>query len=514
MASLAQVAGQYLFLLVSANEASTTVHGHTSVSIWQHFFAIGHNASSGWVLLLGILWIVAMTYICYRGIEISARFQKVLLSIELVMLVTMSVVALVKVGTGHAPAGHLTPALAWLNPFHIPKFSSFVTGFVYMLFIYWGWDTAVAVNEETANARKTPGQAAVISTMLLLATYALVIFAAQSFAGVGSTGIGLSNSSNQFDDLSVLGSAVFGTSGFGTFLGRMLVLMVLSSAAASTQTTILPTARTTLSMAVYRSIPKAFARVHRRYLTPTVSTLAMGAISIVLYAWWNYQSPNVYVILDAFTGLGAWIAFYYGLTGFACVWYYRKTLRHNARNLWMRGILPLAGALILFAIMIYSIINDWHLPTGYTQWRMPFWPHWDMAGPFVIAVGSGLVGLVAFVLCWIFLPDFFKGRTLNKNTPTLLNEDGMIVGPVDLATAAPPSRPLTCRRLLRRCRTGRPPRGVLCKGGRFAGFVPISVTEPAKRLRLPHRHPHPARSFGRHSGTYSIERVLRRDILG
>ena len=45
---------------------------------------------------------------------------------------------------------------------------------------------------------------------------------------------------------------------------HLLLLMVLSSAAASTQTTILPTARTTLSMSVYKAIPKAFAKIHRR----------------------------------------------------------------------------------------------------------------------------------------------------------------------------------------------------------------------------------------------------------
>ncbi len=67
MASLAQVAGQYGFLLFNAK-------------------GIGENPTSGWVLLVGVLWIVVMTYICYRGIEVSANFQKVLLGIELVML--------------------------------------------------------------------------------------------------------------------------------------------------------------------------------------------------------------------------------------------------------------------------------------------------------------------------------------------------------------------------------------------------------------------------------------------
>ncbi len=60
------------------------------------------------------------------------------------MLLVFSVVALVRVGTGHAPAGHLSPGWSWFNPFHIGSFQAFVGGLVLlMLFIYWGWDTAV-----------------------------------------------------------------------------------------------------------------------------------------------------------------------------------------------------------------------------------------------------------------------------------------------------------------------------------------------------------------------------------
>ena len=66
-----------------------------------------------------------------------------------------------------------------------------MVGFTLMLFIYWGWDTAVSVNEETKDRDKIPGRAAVTSTLILLATYALVIVSTQSYAGIGSTGIGL-----------------------------------------------------------------------------------------------------------------------------------------------------------------------------------------------------------------------------------------------------------------------------------------------------------------------------------
>src|SRR6202042_3364707 len=59
MASLAQVASQYVFLLFGAK-------------------GIGSDATSGWVLLGGVIWIILMTAICYVGIEVSANFQKIL----------------------------------------------------------------------------------------------------------------------------------------------------------------------------------------------------------------------------------------------------------------------------------------------------------------------------------------------------------------------------------------------------------------------------------------------------
>jgi amino acid transporter len=383
---------------------------------------IGSDASSGWVLLVGILWIVAMTAICYVGIEVSANFQKALLGIELTMLMVLSVVALVKVGNGSAPLGHLTPSWNWFNPFDVPSARSFINGILLMLFIYWGWDTTVSVNEETADPATVPGRAAVLSTVVLLVTYVIVILAAQSYAGVGTTGIGLGNPANEGDVLSVLGHSVFGTSGFGSVLSHLLLLMVLSSAAASTQTTILPTARTTLAMGVYKAIPSKFAYIHRRFLTPTFSTVVMGLVSALLYIGLNYISAGS-VIADAVSALGVMIAFYYGLTGFSCAWYYRKTLRESSRNLWVRGILPILGGVILYGALGYNLYFYWGPGNSFTSWHLAFWPHWDIGGVFVIDIIALLVGVVLMVSYAAVRPAYFRGEVLNRDTPTLVPED-------------------------------------------------------------------------------------------
>jgi len=409
MASLAQIAGQYGFLLFNAD-------------------GIGSDPTSGWVLLVGILWIVAMAYICYIGIEISALSQKILLTIEVTMLMVFSAVALIKVATGNAPGGHLTPQWSWFNPFHVGSFSIFIAGILLMLFIYWGWDTAVAVNEETKDRRRTPGRAAVIATFVLLAIYAIVTLAAQSFAGIGDKGIGLGNTDNQSDVLSVLGKAVFGSSWVGSTFTHLLILMVLTSAAASTQTTILPTARTTLSMAAYKALPQRFAEVHPRYLTPAFSTWAMAAASAVLYVALNFLSGGN-VIADSVTALGLMIAFYYGLTGFACTWYFRKTLTHSARDLWMQGILPSLGGVILFFAMGWSFWLDWKTTgddyNSYTTWLMPFSPHWRIGGVFLIGALTLLVGVVLMFVWRAKAPAFFRGQTLQSGV--VVDETGQFI---------------------------------------------------------------------------------------
>src|SRR5215468_4157050 len=407
MASLAQVASQYGFLLFGAT-------------------GIGSNPTSGWVLIGGIIWIILMTTICYIGIEVSANFQKILLAIELTMLFVLSITALVKVGTGNAPPGHLTPSISWLNPFHISSFSAFASGIILKVFIYWGWDTAVAVNEETKDKTRTPGLAAIFSTIILLVTYALVIFSMQAFAGVKTTGNGLGNLDNAGDVLSVQGKEIFGSTGFGPTFYHLLLLMVLSSAAASTQTTILPTARTTLSMAAYKALPKSFAKVHPRFMTPTVSTIVMGAVSIVLYTGLNYTSNGIGVIGDAVIAIGLYIAFYYGLTGFACAWYYRKNLTSSTRNLFMQGILPVAGGLILYFLGGWSVWLDFDVATqnDYTMWTVPGL-HWQIGGAFVIAVVAALAGLAFYLFCRFVRPGapFFKGQTLTRSTPTLVPDE-------------------------------------------------------------------------------------------
>ena len=119
-----------------------------------------------------------------------------------------------------------------------------------------------------------------------------------------------------------------------------MIIAVLTSASASTQTTILPTARTTLSMARWEAIPSAFGRVHPRFLTPSFSTLLMGGLSIIWTVALLAFNPNQDVLGDTISALGFAVCFYYGFTGLACAFYFRRDLFKSARNFFLAGLLP------------------------------------------------------------------------------------------------------------------------------------------------------------------------------
>ncbi len=404
MASYAQIAGQYVFLFLGLT-------------------AIGQDATSPWVLATGILFLVVLTYMCYRGIQVSARTQVVLVTIEVVMLVVLSVVALIRVGLGTAPAGHLAVSWAWFDPFHLHTVSAFIAGMLLMVFVYWGWDTTVSVNEETKDARRIPGNAGVISTLILLVVYVLTTTSVQAFAGVGTSGIGLSNPNHEGDVLSVLGTAVFGGSVIGTVFTRLLILMVLSSAVGTTQTTILPNARTTVSMAFHKALPAIFGRIHPRYLTPTFSTISFSAVSIVMYVILNYVSGGD-IIGDAVTGCTFFVAVYLGITGFACTWFYRRVLLRSAKDFLLRGLMPLLSGVMLFGLLGWSVYFYCNPNNSDTTWLMPFAPHWRIGGVLSIGIVTALAGLAWMLTERKLRPGFFRG---DMESQVALTEDGEVI---------------------------------------------------------------------------------------
>jgi amino acid transporter len=387
LANLAQIGGKYFWLLLNPE-----------------------LAENGFVVTAtGVVFIAVMTWISYRGTEIGEKLQNVLLGIQYLALTVFVVAAVVAVATGTAPEGATAPQLDWFNPFAFTSTSGFVEAILLALFIYWGWDTCLALNEETKDPERIPGRAAILSTVILLVTYVGVTVAAMAYAGLGTSGVGLGNETNAEDVFFALKDVLFGPWAW------LLVIAVMVSAVSSTQTTILPTARGTLAMAAYKALPNRFAAVHPRYKTPAFSTFVMGVVATVFYVDMTIVSEDF--LSDTILSLGLAIAFYYAITGFACVWYFRRELFATAHNLVFKLVFPLAGALMLTAAFVFSAIDMFDPDYGYTV-------IWGIGGVFVVGVGSLALGVVLMVL-WFAFPGskpFSQGESLNRETPILVPE--------------------------------------------------------------------------------------------
>jgi len=367
MTALARVGAGYLLTLLGLN------------SLADNDFAVIGTA----VLILAVV-----TAIAYRGLQIAAEVQYVLLGLQLVALFGFGFAAFARDGAE-------TPSLSWLNPLAFQGFGPFAEAVLLCLFIYWGWDALITVNEETKDKDKTPGRAAVISTVLLLATYLFTAFAAISFAGTGTDGVGLGNADNAADVLATLGPPVL-----GTVLAKVVEFAICVSAISALLTCAISSPRTTLSMGAHGALPKAFTRIHPKFQTPAFGTVFFGAAAAVVLTVLATVSANF--LGDAILSVGLLIAFYYGVTGLACVWYFRRQLTTSVRDLFLKGILPAIGGVIMLAAFARSA-HDMLAPAyGATSFH-------GIGGVFLLGVGAIVIGVAVMLIVRIRFPDFFQG---------------------------------------------------------------------------------------------------------
>ncbi len=156
-------------------------------------------------------------------------------------------------------------------------------------------------------------------------------------------------------------------------------------------------------MAAKKAAPKMFGFIHPRYLTPSTSTIWMGVLSIAWYVGLTIVSEKI--LFDSIAALGLMIAFYYGLTGFACAIYYRRELFKNAKTFLFMGLAPLLGGLALAFVFVKSAID---LADPANSESGDSW--FGLGPPLVIGIGFLALGAVLMLLQWRVTPTFFRRR--------------------------------------------------------------------------------------------------------
>ena len=350
-------------------------------------------------ILTTCIFIAGACWISYRGLETTKVFQYVLVGFQLLVLGWFSVAAFIHVGAG--TAFDATPISAdWFNPFAVDSFSSFAAGVSLSIFVYWGWDVTLTMNEETKNPEKTPGRAATVTVFVIVLIYMLVSLAVIAYAGVGEGELGAGNPENQESIFAVLAGPVMGP------FAILMSLSILSSSAASLQSTFVSPARTLLAMGHYRALPQRFGRISPVHKSPGFATLASALAAAGFYTVTRLLSENA--LWDTITALGLMICFYYGITALACVWYFRASAFTSMRSFLLKFLAPLLGAVILFVMF---------LKTAYDSMDPSYGSGSSLGGVglvFILGTGVIALGAVVMVLMYFRNPGYFRGETLRR----------------------------------------------------------------------------------------------------
>lgn len=359
--------------------------------------AIADLASNNLINIATFLAFMAFgCYITYRGLDATQKIQTVFIIFQLVVLALFAAVATYKAATGTGFA-NLSFSLNWFNPFGIDSFSTLAASMSLVFFLYWGWDAVLTMNEETEGKHTTSGTAAVGTILTIVVLYLFLSVGTLAFAGTGETGLGLGNPDNQENIFAALSGPVLGS------LGILMSIAVMVAALASLQSTAVSPARTLLAMGYYKALGPKFAQLSPKYKAPSYATIVSCLIASVFYVAMRFISESV--LWDTIAALSLMVCLYYGITAFACVWYFRKTsLKGGVTKALNQFIFPLLGGLILVVFFLQTFFDSMDPAYGSGS---------ELGGVglvFILSLVLLLLGLICMIYQRVRRPDFFAKK--------------------------------------------------------------------------------------------------------
>jgi amino acid transporter len=280
-------------------------------------------------------WVWLVVFISFNaavnlvGIEFSARVNRYMLILELLVLALFVVVGLIALYGGMG-AGKLT-----ITPIYNAKVFSFATvagATSIAVLSFLGFDGISTLSEENRAGRDAVGRATVLSLMLVGVLFMLQTWIATDL----SVGMDFSSPATVFYEITLRAG--------GPWLRLItIVTVVIATAIANAMAAQAAVSRILFAMARDGKLPSILAKVHPRYKTPYVSTLAVAAISLLGGLWFESRIDTLALIVN----FGA-------LTGFVLL--HLSVINHflirQRSGDWLRHfIFPLLGLCIIVYVL-------------------------------------------------------------------------------------------------------------------------------------------------------------------
>jgi len=290
-----------------------------------------------YVTAVAALWVSLISAVTLKGIKPTSYLQSIMTGVEVIILIAIII------GGAIAFARHPIHqfSFSWLSLTGFTP-SLFATGALSAVFLYWGWDVTLNLNEETKNAQRIPGLGAFWSVVILILVF--VAFVIVALLVLSDAEILNSNTNILF----IIADKIFPRP-----WSYLAVLSIILSSIGTLETTILQFTRTMFAQGRDQSLNIRYSKLHSSWNTPWVAIFFIWGFGMIFLFLSSYFSSVYLIIKDSVNAIGFQVAFYYSLTGFACAWYYRKMWR-NLYELLIYVMWPVLSSIFLISIAVIS----------------------------------------------------------------------------------------------------------------------------------------------------------------
>jgi amino acid transporter len=284
-------------------------------------------AVPSWVWLTGFISFNAAVNLL--GIELTARVNRYMLVMELATLALFVALGLITL-YGGAGAGSLT-----LKPIYDPQAFSWstvagATSIAVLSFL--GFDGISTLSEESSGNQNAVGRATVLSLLLVGALFMLQTWVAADLA----RGMRFSSPDTAFYEVAERAG--------GAWLRLITVLaIVIAQAIANAMAAQAAVARVLFAMARDGKLPRMLARVHPRYKTPHVSTLAVALVSFLVGLFFAARVDDLTQVVN-FGALSSFVILHVSVIN-------HYFIRQRSGD-WLRHVIfPLTGLMIILYVL-------------------------------------------------------------------------------------------------------------------------------------------------------------------
>ena len=280
-----------------------------------------------------------VSFMMFRGIKLAGRTLVILGSLEILILVALSLHGLFQPGRG---GFSFTPFL----PSHAASTTGLFLGIVFSIFTFTGFESVAPLAEESKNPRRNLPRAIIGSILIMGVFYILASWGV--IIGWGTNDVNSLISSQQ-NPVFLLGQRLWG----GAWL--LILFSLLNSVIAVSIACNNASTRVFFGMARTGVLPKALATVHPKYKTPVGAAILQTIITVVVglgIGFW-IGADQEFFVLGVVVTLGLGLVYCAGNIG---VFRYYRTERRAEFNWLLHLVFPLFSTVAILYVIYMSIV--------------------------------------------------------------------------------------------------------------------------------------------------------------